>query len=248
MSGFTWPTSLAVRISWMLRKACMVREPSVSFSEGTTNQLLLLDMRICWCRVSVSSYYLTDCLLLEYKRQEPAIKKLLQGTFGQALCSDHTRIVARKVTFTSGTMSSYTVMSENWMIISWIMLQSETDKSLEPMYQGLANQYRIGKTNFQWVDRDCCSAFRVAESLQVEHLDWNAWKTTDSIVAQAIHGYLLNRCASRTMYNKNIIIKLDLFHCMRETCSDSRMPMRSVELIQQILPNNISVIIVGQRY
>ncbi|XP_051781292.1 uncharacterized protein LOC127527242 [Erpetoichthys calabaricus] len=119
-------------------------------------------------------------------------------------------------------MSSYAVMNKNWMILSWIMVQSETDKSLEPMYllyQGLANRYRIAevdKANFQWVDRDCCSAFRVAESLQVEHLDWNAWKTTESIVAQAIHGYLLNRCASRTMYNRNITIKLDLFHCMRQ--------------------------------
>ncbi|XP_051783755.1 uncharacterized protein LOC114643717 [Erpetoichthys calabaricus] len=170
-----------------------------------------------WCGVSVSSYYLTDCLLYEYKRQEPAIKKLLQGTFGQALRSDHTRKVARKIA--SRTMSSYAVMNENWMILSWIMLQSETDKSLEPTYQGLANRYRIAevdKANFQWVDRDCCSAFRVAESLQVEHLDWNAWKTTDSVVAQAIHGYQLNRCASRTMYNRNIAIKLDLFYCMRQ--------------------------------
>ncbi|KAJ3584022.1 hypothetical protein NHX12_014519 [Muraenolepis orangiensis] len=33
-----------------------------------------------WCGVSVSSVYLTDCLLHEFRRQEPAMSKLLQGT------------------------------------------------------------------------------------------------------------------------------------------------------------------------
>jgi len=55
---------------------------------------------------------------------------LLQGTFGQAFRSDHTRKIARKVTFSSGSMSSYAVMNENWMILSWVMVQSETEKSL----------------------------------------------------------------------------------------------------------------------
>ncbi len=103
-----------------------------------------------------SGWNLTDCLLYEYQRQEGAIKKLLQGTFGQAFRSDHTRKVARKVTFTSGTMSSYAIMNETWMIISWAMVQSETDKSLEPMYRGLANRYRMAeveKAHCQLVDR-----------------------------------------------------------------------------------------------
>ncbi len=70
-----------------------------------------------WNGIAVSAHYLTDCLLYEYQRQEGAIKKLLQGTFGQAFRSDHTRKVARKVTFTSGTMSSYAIMNETWIII-----------------------------------------------------------------------------------------------------------------------------------
>lgn len=52
-----------------------------------------------WNGVSVSSHYLSDCLLQEFQLQRGPILRLLQGTFGQALRSDHTRKVARKVTF-----------------------------------------------------------------------------------------------------------------------------------------------------
>lgn len=106
--------------------------------------------------VSVSAHYLTDCLIDEYRRQEPTITQLLQGTFGQVLRSDHTRKVARKVTLSSGTMSSYAVMNENWMIASWVMVQSESERSIEPMYQGLSKRYKdagVEKANYHWVDR-----------------------------------------------------------------------------------------------
>ena len=109
-----------------------------------------------WCGVSVSSHYLTDCLLNEYRRQEPFMSKLLQGTFGQVFRSDHTRKVARKVTLASGVMSSYAVMNENWMIVSWVMVQSETERSLEPMYQGMAKRYSdagVEKAGYHWMDR-----------------------------------------------------------------------------------------------
>ena len=78
--------------------------------------------------------------------------------------------------------------------------------------------------------RDCCAAFKVAESLPGEHLNWDAWKTTDAIVAQATSGYLLNTCASRSQYNANITIKLDLFHCMRRflcECVSEHHPLYS---------------------
>ncbi|XP_056287489.1 uncharacterized protein LOC130204647 [Pseudoliparis swirei] len=171
-----------------------------------------------WNGIVVSSHYLTDCLLHEYKQQERAINTLLQGTFGQAFRSDHTRKIARKVTFSSGSMSSYAVMNENWMILSWVMVQSETEKSLQPLYEGLAQRYGtagIDKALYHWVDRDCCAAFKVAESHAGEHLNWDSWQTTDAIVAQATSGNLLNTCASRSHFNGNLSIKLDLFHCMR---------------------------------
>ncbi|XP_034419483.1 uncharacterized protein LOC117751652 isoform X1 [Cyclopterus lumpus] len=171
-----------------------------------------------WNGIIVSSHYLADCLLHEYQHQESAINTLLQGTFGQAFRSDHTRKIARKVTFSSGTMSSYAVMNENWMILSWVMVQSETEKSLKPMYEGLARRYStagIEKAQYHWVDRDCCAAFKVAESYAGEHLNWDSWQTTDAIVAQATSGNLLNTCASRSHFSANLSIKLDLFHCMR---------------------------------
>lgn len=109
-----------------------------------------------WCGVSVSAHYLTDCLLDEFRRQEPAMSKLLQGTFGQVFRSDHTRKVARKVTLASGVMSSYAVMNENWLIASWVMVQSEAEKSLESMYQGLQKRYidaAVEKAGYHWMDR-----------------------------------------------------------------------------------------------
>ena len=57
--------------------------------------------------------------------------------------------------------------------------------------------------------------FTLAESLAVDHLSWEAWRTTDAVIAEATAGILLNKCALRTPYNNNNIIKLDLFHCMR---------------------------------
>ncbi|XP_073328510.1 uncharacterized protein [Pagrus major] len=186
-----------------------------------------------WCGVSVSAFYLTDCLIDEYRRQEPAITQLLQGTFGQVFRSDHTRKVARKVTLTSGTMSSYAVMNENWMIASWVMVQSETDKSLEPMYRGLAKRYseaRVEKANYHWVDRDCCAPFKIPDPNHGEHLRWDACRTTQSIITEATAGTLENTCASRTQYNGNIVVKLDLFHCMRRftrECTSEHHPLFS---------------------
>ncbi|XP_058611963.1 uncharacterized protein LOC131527121 [Onychostoma macrolepis] len=186
-----------------------------------------------WCGVTVSPHYLVDCLIQEYHRQESTLNLLLQGTFGQALRADHTRKVARKVVLASGTMSSYAVMNENWMILSWVMLQSESDKSLEPMYGGLSRRYifaGVPKAKYQWVDRDCCAAFRIPNPEAQEHLLWDSWKTTEAIVAAATSGHLINTCASRKEYNSDINIKLDLFHCMRRfsrECVSEHHPLHS---------------------
>lgn len=186
-----------------------------------------------WGGVSVSGHYLTDCLLEEFRRQEPALTLLLQGTFGQLFRSDHTRKVARKVALSSGVMSSYAIMNENWMIVSWAMVQSETEKSLEPLYRGLATRYAdagIEKAGYHWMDRDCCAPFRIPESIPGEHLTWDAWKTTPSIVAWATSGPQENSCASRLYFNHDVVVKLDLFHCMRRftrECTSEHHPLYS---------------------
>ncbi|KAF1378076.1 hypothetical protein PFLUV_G00185890 [Perca fluviatilis] len=171
-----------------------------------------------WCGVSISSHYLVDCLVREFQRQEQLLTLLLQGTFGQVLRSDHTRKVARKVVLSSGTMSSYAIMNENWMILSWVMLQSECDRSLYPLYEGLSRRYTaagVRKASYQWVDRDCCAAFKVLDPGHQEHLLWDCWRTSEATVAKATSGNLANNSASRSKFNKDIAIKLDLFHCMR---------------------------------
>ncbi|KAM3621622.1 uncharacterized protein V6R79_013761 [Siganus canaliculatus] len=171
-----------------------------------------------WCGVSVSSHYLVSCLVQEYRRQKELLTLLLQGTFGQALRSDHTRKVARKVVLSSGTMSSFAIMNENWMVLSWVMLQSECDRSLHPMYEGLAQRYTVAgvqKAGYHWVDRDCCAPFKVLNPGAQEHLVWDCWRTTEAIVAAATTGLLANNSASRSKFNHSITLKLDLFHCMR---------------------------------
>ncbi|XP_056102071.1 uncharacterized protein LOC130081126 [Rhinichthys klamathensis goyatoka] len=199
-----------------------------------------------WHGVSVSSFYLTDYLLDEFRRQEPAMTKLLQGTFGQVLRSDHTRKVARKVTLASGVMSSYAIMNENWLIVSWVMVQSETERSLEPMYQGMAKRYSdagVEKAGFHWMDRDCCAPFKIPDCILGEHLHWDAWKTTPSIAAGATSGPLENTCASRSHFNHNIVVKLDLFHCLRRfsrECTSEHHPLFST--FCQLLSSAFSVV------
>ncbi|KAK7133574.1 hypothetical protein R3I94_015453 [Phoxinus phoxinus] len=186
-----------------------------------------------WHGVSVSAHYLVECLLQEYQRQETALTQLLQGTFGQVFRSDHTRKVARKVTLSSGTMSSYAVMNENWMILSWVMLQSESEQSLTSMYCGMANRYSaagIPKAKYQWVDRDCCAAFRVMDPGPYEHQQWEAWRTTDATVAEVTSGNLKNLHAACQKYNEDMVVKLDLFHCMRRftrECVSEHHPLYS---------------------
>ena len=43
-----------------------------------------------------------------------------------------------------------------WMILSWVIVQSESEGSLEPMDAGLANHYTaagLDKAKYHWVDR-----------------------------------------------------------------------------------------------
>ncbi|CAL8307411.1 unnamed protein product [Merluccius merluccius] len=130
-------------------------------------------------------------------------------------------------------MASYAVMNENWMVASWVMVQSEAEKSLESMYQGLVRRYSdagVEKANYHWVDRDCCAAFRIPDLHHGEHFNWDAWRTTPSIVTEATAGTLENACASHTHYNSNIVVKLDLFHCMRHftrECTSEHHPLYS---------------------
>ncbi|TWW76463.1 hypothetical protein D4764_13G0011250 [Takifugu flavidus] len=189
-----------------------------AYGQRTIGQYVWMEDRP---RASVSGFYLTDCLLDEFKRQQPSLTKLLQGTFGQAFRSDHTRKMARKVTLASGAMSSFAVMNENWLIVSWVMVQAETERSLQPMYQGMAQRYSdagVEKAGYHWMDRDCCAPFKILDCVPGEHLCWDAWKTTPSIVAEATSGPLTNTCASRAHYNSSIVEDLKRLRDAYEFC------------------------------
>lgn len=109
-----------------------------------------------WRGMFISAPYLVSCIVQEYHRQRELLTLLLQGTFRQALRLDHTCRVARKVVLSSGTMSSYAIMNENWMIQSCVIRQPECYRSLYPLYDGLAQRYTaaaLEKAKYQWVDR-----------------------------------------------------------------------------------------------
>ena len=91
--------------------------------------------------------------------------------------------------------------------------------------------------------RDCCAAFRIPDLHHGEHLNWDAWRTTQSIITEATAGTLENTCASRTQYNANIVVKLDLFHCMRRftrECTSEHHPLYNT--FSQLLSTAFSVV------
>ncbi|XP_030613308.1 uncharacterized protein LOC115800199 [Archocentrus centrarchus] len=93
-----------------------------------------------------------------------------------------------------------------------------------------SNEDGVEKAGYHWVDRDCCAPFKIPDCIPGENLDWDAWKTTPAIIAAATSGPLANSCASRTNYNPNIVVKLDLFHCLRRfsrECTSEHHPLFS---------------------
>ncbi|KAG7502969.1 hypothetical protein JOB18_029234 [Solea senegalensis] len=82
-------------------------------------------------------------------------------------------------------MSSYAIMNENWMMASWVMVQSETEKSLKLMYQGTAVRHSESLTfNTESVSTGMPGR-RQSPSLPRPQLE--------------------NICGSRTDYNSNIV-------------------------------------------
>ncbi|GAA6085632.1 uncharacterized protein LOC113648052 isoform X1 [Tachysurus ichikawai] len=69
-------------------------------------------------------------------------------------------------------MSSYAIMNEHWMVVSWVMVQSEKEKSLEPMYQGLAHRYRQHHALYSYFAKFLSAAFCVVDQ---EDMQKNAY-------------------------------------------------------------------------
>ncbi|KAK2861055.1 hypothetical protein Q7C36_005221 [Tachysurus vachellii] len=75
----------------------------------------------------------------------------------------------------------------------------------------------VEKSQYQWVDRDCCAAYRVPDPEKSEHLNWDAWQTVDTVILEATSGVLQNTCASRSQFDENIGAKVDVWIPIRET-------------------------------
>ena len=82
----------------------------------------------------VSSELVSSCLVAEYQRQKETLYGLMKGTFRQLLRSNHAR--SRKVETHSGVMWSYATMNEYWQVVSWVLVDSETEENLHSFIQG----------------------------------------------------------------------------------------------------------------
>lgn len=63
-----------------------------------------------------------------------------------------------------------------------------------------------------------------------EHQQWEAWRTTEAIVAEVTSGNLKNLHAACRKFNEDMVVKLDLFHCMRRftrECVSEHHPLYS---------------------
>lgn len=63
-----------------------------------------------------------------------------------------------------------------------------------------------------------------------EHQQWEAWRTSEAIVAEVTSGNLKNLHAACRKFNEDIVVKLDLFHCMRRftgECVSEHHPLYS---------------------
>ena len=188
--------------------------------------------------VDVSEQFMADTLIVEYKEQHPFLVGMMKGTFGRYWRSDHTRTVAKKVELLSGVMWSYSTINEFWEVVSWVMVDSDSEPPLKNYYQGLSRRYDMAgvqKATIRWVDRWCCTASPTNSSSadgDKESLDdrkWESWladtgedeqpvsssSATSRVNVAVDRKPFAYRSSCRVNYNEDIIELLDSFHCLR---------------------------------
>ena len=171
-----------------------------------------------YCGESVSAEFITNCLVDDYEQQKSTMYCLMKGTFGSYIRSDHTRPLAKKVEAHSGAMWSYSIMNEFWEVLSWVMVESESESSLKSCYAGLGRRYemaRVEKPKFRWVDKHCCVS--PPTSTPAPRTVAPKWDDMDSVVpaGQVDRSKYLRKSACRDNLNGDIVEFLDSFHCIR---------------------------------
>ena len=155
----------------------------------------------------------------------------MKGTFGQFLRSDHTRSLARKVETHSGVMWSYATMNEYWQVVSWVLVDSETEENLRSFYTGLSRRYELAnaiKPSYHWVDKWCCVSPPSGSKSSSESSSCK-WDDLESVSEkQEVNRTQFSRkSACREHFNNAIDEKLDAFHCLRRfgrCCSSEAHP------------------------
>ena len=107
--------------------------------------------------------------------------------------SDHTCTLAKKVQLKTGVMWSYSTLNEFWEVVSWVMVDADTDKAVMNYYNGLRQRCDLSKValaEVTWVDRWCCtsdvtislkkgplshSSAQGSGKAEVDDEDWSEW-------------------------------------------------------------------------
>ena len=170
-----------------------------------------------YCGVEVSQYFIANCLVDEYEQQKSAIYGLLKGSFGNYIRCDHTRTLAKKVEMHSGAMWSYTIMNEFWEVISWVMVESESEKTLEECYTGLGRRFDlagVSKPKYRWVDKWCCASPPLATPSQTSStLRWDDLESASDTIPD--RRQFSRRSACQEHLSDETEDLLDSFHCIR---------------------------------
>lgn len=106
--------------------------------------------------VTISEQFLATVLISEYAEQKPYLYGHLKSVFGKFWRSDHTLTLAQKVELLSGVMWSFCTFNEFWEVVSWVMVDSDSEMSLNKYYQGLSRRYKmaaVDKAAVRWIDK-----------------------------------------------------------------------------------------------
>ena len=187
-----------------------------------------------WRGTDVSEQFIANVVIAEYNRQKPYLSGMLKGTFDKYWRSDHTRTLAKKVELLSGVMWSYSTLNEFWEIVSWVMVDNDSEGCLSNYYKGLSRRYELAgmdKASIRWVDRWCCvtppttsakkgaaACFDTGDKETQENIDnWNLWIDEESNTEE-IQGIdrekFARKSSCRVNYNSKIEELLDAFHCI----------------------------------
>ena len=154
----------------------------------------------------VSVDFLRELLLEEYKEQRDYLKGLQKGIYGTFFRTDHTSKVAHKVQFSTGAKWSFAIMNEYMQIVSWVLVDSDSERQQAKCWAGLKRRYDLKGIEYariRWVDKNCCA---------------DPHYSTNQVSKCGDDGFnriqFLRKSAARVCYSEEMDEKLDGFHLL----------------------------------